>query len=527
MTKTLDEYSRFIAALKALDPGDVKDLIDRRHPEFAAHLVQWKFLEATYEGGRDWFKDNIFKYIKEGDLEYKDRIERAYRFNHTREVVDLVNKYIFKGNVLRNDNKASKSIQKFWKASTLNRRPIEDFMKLVSRTSSTFGRNWVCVDSTNTEKAVTVAEHKASGARLYAYIVKPQNMLDYAYDNNGDLSWAKVREFIRNDDSITDKGETTTQYRIWTKDFWALYVETKGEKDEILYELRKHGEHGLGRVPLFPVDHNSSDNPYTATGLIDDTAYLDRAVANYLSNLDTIIQDQTFSQLVMPAQGLLPGDDAQAKLLELGTKRIFTYDAQAVRGPEYISPDATQASVILNVINKIISEIYHSIGMAGERTKQDNSMGIDNSSGVAKAFDFDRMNAMLASKARSLEICENTICELIDLWDGETVEPATYELVVYPETFDVRGLADELSLASDLQLIGAPDKVRQAQMNFLIDKLFPNLAEDVVAAMKAEVKASWPPEPPEAATTGAPGSSPSKEKKQGQTTKDTVTKPAK
>jgi hypothetical protein len=52
------------------------------------------------------------------------------------------------------------------------------------------------------------------------------------------------------------------------------------------------------------------------------------------------------------------------------------------------------------MVNKIIGEIYHSVGMAGERTKQDNAMGIDNSSGVAKAYDFERMNAMLATKAQ-------------------------------------------------------------------------------------------------------------------------------
>ena len=49
-----------------------------------------------------------------------------------------------------------------------------------------------------------------------------------------------------------------------------------------------------------------SESPYFSPSLIDDIAYLDRAVANYLSNLDAIIQDQTFSQLAIPVQSLLP-----------------------------------------------------------------------------------------------------------------------------------------------------------------------------------------------------------------------------
>jgi hypothetical protein len=246
-------------------------------------------------------------------------------------------------------------------------------------------------------------------------------------------------------------------------------------------------------VPVFPVDHMPSENLYHSPALIEDIAYLDRAVANYLSNLDAIIQDQSFSQLIMPHQALLPGEDEAAKLLELGTKRIMTFDATATVSPSYISPDPKQASMILAVINKIINEIYHSIGMAGERTKEDNATGIDNSSGVAKAYDFSRLDTMLAAKARSLEIAENTMCELVDAYFGADVQPGTYELVKYPESFDVRGLADELQLGMQLSLLTAPDEVRREQMRIIVDKLFPHLGEEVVKKMKAAIDA-WPPE---------------------------------
>ena len=165
------------------------------------------------------------------------------------------------------------------------------------------------------------------------------------------------------------------------------------------------------------------------------------------------------------------------------------------------------------MINKIISEIYHSIGMAGERTKQDNSMGIDNSSGVAKAFDFDRMNAMLASKARSLELAENTLCELTDTWFGTVVVPGSYGLVTYPDNFDVRGLYDEIDLAEQLLLIQAPDGVRQQQMLMVIDKLFTALPSALIAKMKAEVQSSWP--PVEVAPANQPPSAVAQETSQG------------
>ena len=508
------DLAAFKQALASLDPAQVKTMIERVHPEYAANLAQWNFLEATYEGGRHWFPNNVFRYIKEGEIEYKERLDRAYRFNHTREVVDLVNKYIFKGQIIRKDVDASASVQNMWKTTTLNRRPITDFMKLVSKGTSTFGRIWVCADSNQSAPNATIVQEKLDGSRVYAYTIKPQNVLDIGYSNDGDLTWAKVREVFRDDSDVLSSGTLAVRYRVWTQQFWAVFnEEIDEEKHETIYVLGEVGEHGLGRVPLFPVDHTPSDNIYVTTGLIDDIAYLDRAVANYLSNLDVIIQDQTFSQLVMPAQSMLPGDDSQTKILELGVKRIFTYDASGGLPPSYISPDASNATLLLSVINKIISEIYHSIGMAGERTKQDNSMGIDNSSGVAKAFDFDRMNAMLASKARSLELAENTLCELTDTWFGTVVVPGSYGLVTYPDNFDVRGLYDEIDLAEQLLLIQAPDGVRQQQMLMVIDKLFTALPSALIAKMKAEVQSSWP--PVEVAPANQPPSAVAQETSQG------------
>ena len=92
----------------------VSKLIGRRHPEYFKHFDQWRFFGSTYEGGRQWFDDNIFKYYREGPTEYTERVERCYRFNHSKEVVDLLNKYLFKQNIIRSED-APKSVQEFWR----------------------------------------------------------------------------------------------------------------------------------------------------------------------------------------------------------------------------------------------------------------------------------------------------------------------------------------------------------------------------------------------------------------------------
>lgn len=483
------------------DQKRLRTLITRRHPEYAESKPHWEFLDATYEGGREWFQNgNIFRYIKEGEHEYRDRLARCYRFNHTREVVDLLNKYLFKQHITRNDADAPESVKAFWARATKNGLGIKEFVRKAGKRASVLGRIGVVVDNNaKTGAVISKEDEKKVGVRTYAYVVGPTQLLDYDFDDDGELSWILIQEVARDAaDPMNSSGALLPRFRLWTKTEWRLFEEQQiGRTNKTRIVEIANGNHALGEVPVILHDHIISDEEFTAPALIDDIAYLDRATANYLSNLDAIIQDQTYSQLAMPAQNVLPGSDNYNTLMEMGTKRTFLYDGEGGAQPFYLSPDPKQAQMILAVINKIINEIYHTCGLAGERTKQDNSMGIDNSSGVAKAYDFERVNALLQAKADSLEVLENKIVRLVALWNGEEAKVST-DLVTYPDNFDTRGLYDEFDISARLMLIDAPKEVRQQQMEMVIDKLFPQLAKDLKAKMLSALK-DWPVDPIEQA----------------------------
>jgi len=483
----------------------------RKHPDYDRQLLHWQFLEATYFGGRGWFDTNIHRFEKEGKKRYDSRIKRAYRFNHTREIVDLVTKYVFKAEISRKED-APQPVRDFWKRATRGGKDVDALMRQASQMTSVFGQPYIVVD--NSAKPVeeggpvTVSDQKKVGAAVYAYCVKPENAINMSFDEFGILNWILFREITRDDnDFMASTHETVQQYRLWTRSEWRLFeveepdgvskpkVRGRGKaKAKLQVKQVGHGVHELGRVPVIVPRERYSDSFYTAPGLIDDIAYLDRAVANYLSNLDAIIQDQTFSTLTIPAQALNSaesGDSIRKRAIQMGTEAIIVYDAEAGVPPSYISPDPQQIEIILAVITKIITEIYHSVGMAGERTKMDNSAGIDNSSGVAKAYDFDRMNTMLKSKADTLQMIENELVELTLLWHGESVPENN--IVSYPEEFDVRNLYDEFDVANRLALMDAPDDARRHQMQILLEKLFPNLSEELKDAFLKQLK-NWPPE---------------------------------
>lgn len=467
-----------------MESKKVKRLVERRHPRYDEMVRHWDFLEKSYEGGRAWFKDNVFRYMKEGDKEFADRLERAYRFNHAREVVDLVNKYLFRSKIIRNED-APQHLKDFWKSATLRGLSMDEFMGVVSTKSSAVGCPWIVVDSDlRLEEGASEADAEAAKANsrgVYAYMVKPQDVLDMGYDEKGELNWILIRETVRDDDDpIESTGDVSYRYRLWKKNSWSLF-----RKDGRTYKKIGEGDTDLGEVPVVRADNVFSADPYVATALIADVAYLDRAVANYLSNLDAIIQDQTFSQLAMPAQGIMPGDDVYKKILEMGTKRIFIYDGESGAAPAYLSPDPRQANLIIAAIQQLINEIYHSVGLAGERTKQDNAKGIDNSSGVAKKADFDRVLALLKSKSASLETVENKVAHLVSLWSGVTSQKE--EFVDYPETFDVRDLQTELEIAASVQTLDLPSRMVAEELKILGEKLFPGAKKELIEKLRKEI----------------------------------------
>ena len=526
-----------LAALLTANSEQLLKLTKRRHPEYADTIEHWDFMESCYKGGRSWIEKNLFTYHKEGHKEFAERKKRAYRFPHSREVISLINKYVFKGSIERKEELPA-HIKEFWGATTLMKKPIQDFMDSVSLWTSALGRIWVVVDNNVPAGVRSEADRKQSGGRTYAYFLKPMQVYDFAYDTDGELEWFLNGEFKRDDQNpLTSSGKTNEQFRLWTKEFWAV-IEVTGDKNDKRARVASSGRHNLGMVPVFPADHLSTDELYKAPGLIEDVAYMDRAVTNYLSNLDVIIQDQTYSQLAIPFQGLLPtagnDDDDEAseelnQIQQMGHNRVFAYNAEGGAGPEFLSPDVKQASMIISTVTKIVGEIYHSIGMAGERTKEDNAAGIDNSSGVAKAYDFEKLNAMLAAKARALQNVEHNLIRLVNAWNGEKKELEETDLpVTYPQTFDVRNLADEMDNAQRLSVMNAPKKLRQAQMTRLAKKMFPQATEEEINAIVKDIEDEWLKEDPLALMPkdGPPqlggGRVPGKKNSQGENNKGTV-----
>lgn len=456
----------------------------KQHPEYVALSQEWSFYLDSYLAPLDYYASKyLSKYYKEGPEAFSERQGRAYRENHSKRIVDMINGYLFKEPPTRKIS--NKLMDRFIKNADGKGNSLDSFMKGVSMYSSICGRVYVVVDKRDAE-TITGTQLDNLKSDVYCYTVLPQNVLDIAFDDWGNVKWAIVREVRRNDDDpFTADTEHKEFYRLWQKGGWTLYDENGVEADS--------GETGMDFVPIFAVDNEEHPSNYTGQSLISDIAYLDKAVFNNWSRLDVIVNDQTFSQLIFPMEGLaipeiVTDEELREQFLSRSTDGVLFFGGgkDAVR-PEYISPDASQAEFILKMIKYQTSQIYASMGVQSEVATNN---GSDRQSGISKAYDFDRINKLLANKADNLEQAERKIFQAFKAWLNIEDEIE----IDYPEEFDVKSLSQEILFAQELSVMDISHTFNKELLKTLALKALPKLSEELKDKILKEIEEKTPEE---------------------------------
>jgi len=130
------------------------------------------------------------------------------------------------------------------------------------------------------------------------------------------------------------------------------------------------------------------------------------------------------------------------------------------------------------MIERQIKQLYASISLTGETGEE-----VKAESGVAKAYDFDKMNTLLASKGDNLEEAELELAMVAGRWLDTEIE---YE-VDYPDEFDVRSLAEEISIAQELALIDVSETFKKEIDKIIVKKALPKLPKKIVDRIFKEI----------------------------------------
>lgn len=473
-------FFRFIG-LKLEDqgkiPGSEFNIAERRHPIHEQNSVQWEFLRQSYVGGNEYIAnpDNLFRHKFETENSYKDRQSRAYYYNYCAPLIDTISNHLFKQGVER---PFADSANASWlKAVDANRNSIDAFVKKAATQASIYGMVGALVNMPKSTPVEEISKKIGKATRLFdrgknpvLMLYPPMNIRDWSYDNRG-LRWILLNFERRKDENPQEKASVEQIYQLWTRENWQNYDE---EGEEISGE---GGEHGLSLVPFVWLYNNDVDENGLGESIIKDIAVINRAIYNWCSLLDEILYRQTFSQLVVQ------GSADDYKFQVMSTNNAWNYPNGA-NAPQFISPDASQAELIMNQINAAIREIYRIANVKSSERSENRSY----KTVVENRYEFDGMNAALKAKARNCEKFEAEIYAISGAWMGKDV---LFEgEVKYASEFDTYSLTEDLEDALNILKLNMGERFTSMLKRRIAKKRFPNLTEAQLSELEKDFEKS-------------------------------------
>jgi hypothetical protein len=234
--------------------------IELEHPEYVARRDMWRMYRDLYAGGEQLkgnAQDYLTRRVKEPMEVYGERLSKVFYENYVGSIIDWYGATLFRREpvleVQGRNEYARRFFNQFADDCDLKGSSLSEFFRRQVVEMLVSGSSYILVDFPIVEGAENRAEEELSGAaRAYLVEYSPSNIINWAYDEQGNLEWAVVRTTTKRQDS-RDPRRWVNETRLarYDKETYSIYrrKETGGE-----LEFLRSGRHGLaklGRVPLF------------------------------------------------------------------------------------------------------------------------------------------------------------------------------------------------------------------------------------------------------------------------------------
>jgi hypothetical protein len=433
-----------------------KKLTQSIHPIYRDHAAAWEKWRAAYFGGPGYVRQALESHRLENGRDFARRLSRATLLNYLRPICDTYANYLFRPAWSIKVPPALRFLM-----HDVDRRgtSLLDFFKGLMPLTSATGFSLIGVDEPELppgEKPDSLAERHSLGLRPYLYFIDPLDLRDWETDADGAFTLALVRE-SRSRRQVGPAGITAgggETYRLWTREACVM-LDAEGNV------LGRH-ENRAGVVPIVPLMFRDVGDPVIGQGLGQDLEPVQAHMLNVGSLLSEIFFRQTFSQMV--AEGSAEEYGENGDIARLGTASIFLYP-EGRKPPEYISPDATQARLLMGEIDRSIDEIYRLANLTRGSVKEGAAQ-----SGISKAFDFLDTNQALADVGRNVAQAMKKTLELAGRWADVAENPVT---VSPPADYGIVDLDGDVSRLAALVEAGVHPALVETLQQRIAATMFP------------------------------------------------------
>ena len=492
-----------------------RELVSRRHPDWAEHHMRWRWLADSLEGGeryrwavygtdsRGLPARNLLRHKREypspgqapaaswvsltstptgaaTDDDYTLRLIRT-------PVPDMVSESIRKhlGRIYRHEVRRSGPDEYLAWAADVDRSgdQVDDWMRqTVAPQLLAVGCLDVLIDHPPAPDGVTVRSRsdreRAGLDAAVARVVPAWDVVWWSLNLDRTYNEVLVRE------SAEESGRLVDRYRYWDSEGWALY-DSGGDK-------LASGPHPYGRVPmvrLFVARSHRCEH----VGLSPLEGVAERQREYYNRDSELILSD------VLQAHPLLQGPPPEEDgTISIGPQWLLamreTRSASGVDyvGYSYVDPPKGAADSIRANLDRIRDEVDRSQGMS---RPAGSTIGTVAQSGVSKAYDHATYNDLLCGLADALQLAEVKIGRLACIVATDGRSDGDGVVVTYSKRFDLRSgdeLAATLAAFQDaLQTAGrAPDTETRVLMLIVREDLLPGLTDVEYAEIEREIRAA-------------------------------------
>jgi hypothetical protein len=239
--------------------------IDREHPEYVIRKPMWRVYRDLYAGGEQ-IKANATEYLtrrqkEPGDV-YAERLSRVFYENYVGSNIDWYAATLFRREPILSfsgDDEAGKEFFcTFTEDCDLKQTSLSDFFRRQLVEALVSGSSYMLVDFPRVpQPAANRAEEDQLGAsRAYLVDYRPEDLINWSYDEQGNFEWVVLRVSNLRQDSVNDsEWVKETRWLYYDKEDYRIYrwidegTGAKGKPE--LVDTGRHGLAGLRRVPLF------------------------------------------------------------------------------------------------------------------------------------------------------------------------------------------------------------------------------------------------------------------------------------
>ena len=417
------------------------DFIFRRtHSDYRKNRAVWEKSKAAYAGGSDYIRDALIRHVSEIDIEFAERLRRAYYFNYPRRIAQLITQYIFATEPQR-INADALLLEDFSRTGART----GDVMRQFSTLLNIFGKAALLVEMPFFEGELDYERCRKERIRPFAKALSPLEAVDYAYGSDGKLDWLIVEEETLQKTNPFEPEYKIRRRKLFTRNEFMIF-----ERNALNSPVKcvMHCKHALGAVPA--VIAGDVDGAEINGGhYFEDIVRISDAILNNESEAQMNMIKQMFGLLVISdsfarcAQPTAVNENTESpqKFSHIIARSAAIWESPEEKGiSRYISPGGADTKCIREENLALKRELFDLVGLAAQNENRLLQ------SADSKAWDHHHVGQFLAAKAELLEQCESSVWEIMRLYD-----PSLEKVhVAYNRDFSVTNLESSIRALLDL-----------------------------------------------------------------------------